>query len=510
MGDDSRTVKSVKNIIGGAIYKITAIIFPFLIRTVMIQTIGIEYLGLNSLFSSVLMVLSLSELGVGSALVFNMYKPMAEKNTERICALLKVYRNFYRIIGLVILAIGMVLLPFLKYLIKGDHPDDVNIYVLYLIYLCNTVLSYFLFAYKKSLWEASQNNGIDNKLAAFTNILMYVCQIAALLITRNYYVYIIFLPVSTLLQNIMRSYMVDKMYPQYRCRGSVEPGFTKRLFVKIKALLGHKIGTTVVTSADSIVISSMLGLEILAIHSNYYQIINALIGFVTVVYTATTASIGNSIITAKRERVYQNFETLTFMNGWLVGWFSVCLLCLYQPFMTIWMGEELLFPFHMVILYSVYFYTWLVRRIGLTYKDAAGMWEQDFWKPYIGAVTNLVSNIVLCYFIGVEGVLISTIIVMVFIYFPWETHVLFKYLFKSSSKKYVLKMAFYVLITLINCCVTYCICRVIPGAGVFSLIMKAAVCAVIPNIIYLAAYFKMPEMAESKTRIIGFLRRKKI
>ncbi|MGM9637095.1 MAG: lipopolysaccharide biosynthesis protein [Eubacteriales bacterium] len=508
MEGNSRTGKSIHNIIGGFIYRLISIVFPFIIRTVMIQTIGVQYLGINSLFTSILSVLSLSELGVGSALVFNMYRPMAENDTDRICALVKVYRDFYHVIGAVILAIGLLLLPALKFLISGTYPEDINIYVLYLIYLGNTVLSYFLFAYKKSLWEAGQNNGIENKLAAFTNTLMYIGQIVVLLLFRNYYVYIILLPLSTLLQNLMRNCLVNKMYPQYQCRGRVEPGFIKELFSKVKALLGHKIGTTVVTSADSIVISSMFGLEVLAVYSNYYQILNALIGFVTVIYTAITASVGNSIITATKERVFRNFKTLTFMNNWLVGWFSVCLLCLYQPFMRIWMGDSLMFPFHIVILFVAYFYSWLIRRIGLTYKDAAGMWEQDFWKPYIGAVLNFMSNIILCYFIGIEGVLISTIIVMTFIYFPWETRVLFKCLFQRSAREYVLKMAGYVFVTAVNCCITYYVCGFVQGQGMIALLMKALLCIVIPNMVYLIAYFWMPEFKESQTRVRNVLLKK--
>lgn len=507
--DESRTKKSINNIIGGLMFKLIALIFPFIIKVVMIKKLGVQYLGLNSLFTSILMVLSLSELGVGSALVYSMYKPMAENNVERICALLKVYKKFYRIIGLIISVIGLILLPFLKFLISGTYPKDINIYVLYIIYLVNTVLSYFLFAYKKSLWEAAQRNGIESRLAAITNAGMYIAQILALLFTSNYYVYIIFLPLSTLIQNLIRSVMVDRMYPQFECRGELEKGFIKELFVKIKALLGHKIGSTVITAADSIVISSILGLEILAMYGNYYQIINALIGVVSVIYTAVTASIGNSIVVSDENKVYSNFKTLTFMNSWLVGWFSVCLYCLYQPFMKIWMGKNMLFPNYIVILFAIYFYSWLVRRIGLTYKDAAGMWEQDFWKPYVGVVVNLVVNIILCKTIGVAGVLLSTIIVMVVIYFPWETWVLFKYLFKRNPWDYLFRMFIYLVVTILICIVTNYLCNSINIQGMFGLVMKMIICASVPNVIYIIAYYKLPEFQDGRNRVVNIVRNKR-
>ena len=410
---------------------------------------------------------------------------------------------------MIISVVGLILLPFLRFLISGTYPKDINIYILYLIYLVNTALSYFLFAYKKSLWEASQKNGIESRLAAATNAGMYIAQILALIFTQNYYVYIIFLPLSTLIQNLIRSVMVDRTYPQFECRGELEKGFIKELFVKIKALLGHKIGSTVITAADSIVISSILGLEILAIYGNYYQIINALIGVVSVIYTAVTASIGNSIVVSDDERVYSNFETLTFMNSWLVGWFSVCLYCLYQPFMKIWMGEKMLFPNYIVVLFAIYFYSWLVRRIGLTYKDAAGMWEQDFWKPYVGVVVNLVVNIVLCKTIGVAGVLLSTIIVMVFIYFPWETWTLFKYLFKRSSKEYLLRMFFYLIVTIIVALVTDYLCKSINIYGILGLVIKMVICSLLPNSMYLIAYFKLPEFQDGKRRVFNIINSKR-
>lgn len=503
--EKSRTQKSISNIISGLIYKLIALFFPFLIRIVMIRKLGVEYLGLNSLFTSILMVLSLSELGVGSALVYNMYKPMAENDVDRVCALLNVYKKFYRIIGFAIAIIGLSLLPFLDKLVSGGYPNDINIYVLYLIYLLNTVLSYLMFAYKKSLLEASQQNSFESRMAASTTALMYILQICALLLVANYYAYIIVMPFSTLLLNIIRSRQVDKMFPQYTCRGVLERGFIKGLFSKVRALLGHKIGSTVITACDSIIISSMLGLEILAVYSNYYQIINALIGVITVIYTAITASVGNSLITSDKKSVEKNFYTLNFINNWLVGWCSVCLFCLYQPFMKIWMGEKLMFPMHIVLLFAVYFYAWLSRRIGLTYKDAAGMWEQDFFKPYVGVVLNLGISIGLCKTIGVEGVIIGTIFVMLVVYFPWETWALYKYLFKCNAWRYLAKMLYYVLTTIVAGTITYRVCMYIPDGGIVTLGVKAVICTVLPNIVYFIAYIKTKEFQDGKKRVFSIV-----
>lgn len=506
MKTESRTKKSVKNIIGGIIFRIIGVVFPFAIKTIIIWTLGAKYLGLNNLFSSVLSVLSLSELGIGSALVFNMYKPLAEGNDEMVCALLKAYRRFYRIIGIVILLLGICLMPALKFLIKGEYPVEINIYVLFAIHLLDTVISYFLFAYKGALLEANQNNGVENILHSITNIVMYVVQIVVLLVTHNYYLYLSLMPICTILLNLIRSKLVDRLYPKYKCCGNLDSSLIKDIFNKVKSLIGHKIGSTIITSADNIVISSFLGLEVLAIYGNYYIIISSLIAFVTIFYTSITASVGNSLVTDSKLQIYKTFSMLNFLNNWIVGWCSVCLVCLYQPFMKWWMGEKMMLPFHMVVLFSVYFYVWLARRIGLTYKDAAGMWEQDFWKPYIGIVVNLVINIALVKIIGIEGVVISTIIVMTLIYFPWETYVLFEYIFNCSSKEYILKMLGYIVVTLVSGVVTFLLCSLVELEGILEIIVRCLICVIVPNIIFIITYCKTSEFLQLKNKVLNILK----
>ena len=508
MAAGERTKKSLENIFFGLINRFVLMIFPFAVKTILIKKLGTEYLGLNNLFSSILQVLSLSELGVGTAMVYSMYKPMAENDNATLCALLNLYKKLYRIIGCVILTLGVLIMPFLDKLIKGSYPADINLYLLYLIYLANTVLSYFLFAYKKSLLEADQQNSIESRINTVASIGMYIGQIIALLTTSNYYVYSILLPLSTLFINIFRNIVVSQKYHDIICKGKMNADFIKDIYKKVGALVGHRIGTTVITSADSIVISAFLGLHVLAVYSNYYYILSSLIAVVTIFYTATTASIGNSLILADSQKNYTDFMTFTFLNNWLVGWFAICLICLYQPFMKLWMGEHLLFPFHMVVLMALYFYAWLSRRIGLTYKDAAGLWCEDFWKPYIGAVVNVVTNILLVNWIGIEGVVISTIIVMAFIYFPWETKVLFTKLFPFDIKEYCIKYYGYAVVTIIVAACTYWLCSFITFEGIGGLVCKGLLCVFIPNALFGVMYFRTAEFREALHRVKGIVGRK--
>ena len=507
--NESRTKKSFKNILSGLFFRIIGMVFPFIIKTIIIWTLGAKYLGLNSLFSSILSMLSLSELGIGSALVYNMYKPLAENDNKLVCALLKAYKKYYRLIGLIILLFGIIILPFIPKLISGTYPNEVNIYILFTIYLLDSVISYWTSAYKCALLEANQKNGIENLLHSVTNRIMYTLQIIVLILTKNYYLYLFMMPGCTLLLNFIRSKLVDRLYPNIKCEGELDKNYIKKIFIKVRALIGHKIGTTMINSSDNIIISAFLGLEVLAIYGNYHMIVGSLISLVTIFYTAITASIGNSLIVDSKEKSLKIFNVLNFINFWLVSWCTICLVCLFQTFMEIWMGKEMMFPFYLVILFAIYFYTWLIRRIGLTYKDAAGMWEQDFWKPYIGAIVNLIINFIFVKFIGVQGVIIATIVVMGVIYFPWETFVLFKYIFKISPKQYLLKVFQYTITMVLICIFTYFISNLVQGSLIQKLLFKALICIILPNSIFIIIYYNTEEFIMLRNKILYLIRKEK-
>ena len=237
-----RTYNVIRNISSGLVYKLISIFLPFILRTVMIHYMGIQYAGINTLFSSILQVLSMAELGFGSALTFSLYKPIVDNDEEKICKLLNLYKIIYRRLGCIILGIGIILIPFLQYLIKGSYPNDVNIYVLYIIYLFNTSISYFLFAYKQSLLNANQRNDIVNTVGMITYAISYTVQILAILITKNYYVYIIFTPICTVVNNILVAFCAKRAYPNLSCKGDISKEEKKEIYSKVKALAGHKIG----------------------------------------------------------------------------------------------------------------------------------------------------------------------------------------------------------------------------------------------------------------------------
>lgn len=501
-----RTRNTIRNIIFGFGYRILNIILPFISRTAILYILGEQYLGLSSLFTSILSFLSLAELGVGGAMVYSMYKPIAENDTTTIRALLNLYRKFYRVIGTIIFGLGLCLIPFLKLLVHEELPGDMNLYVLYLLYLVNAALSYWLFAYKTALLQAYQRNDVESKIAMVIMPLSYVAMLGGLFLTSNYYAYIIWLPIFTIVTNVVRLIYVNRHFPGLEPQGEISQELRASIVKKVKALIGTKLNTVVLNAADNIVMAAFFGLTTIAMYGNYYYIMSSIIGFLGICYSAMTAGLGNSIATESVEKNYNDFIKFSFINSWLVGWCTICLICLYQPFMYLWAGEELMFPFYVVLEFGLYFYTYQVRKIPVTYKDAAGIWWEDRFRPYVCMVVNLVLNIVLVQVIGISGIILSTVFSL-FISIPWENYTIFKYVFHGGSRKYYQKMIYYAFTVLIAGIVTFALCS--PwGNGFPALILRGCICVIIPNLLIMLFNFKSKEFQNTKAFLLGILKRK--
>lgn len=493
-----RTKNATRNNIFGMILKVYQIIVPFLMRTAMIYLMGVQYLGLNSLFTSILQVLNLAELGVGSAMIYSMYKPIAEDDNATICALMKLYKTYYRIIGLIIAVIGCALTPFIPKLISGDIPDNLNVYLLYLLNLGATVLSYWLYAYKNSILQAHQRVDIVSKVTLVTSTIQYSLQLLVLWLFKDYYLYVIVLLATQALTNIATALCADRIYPQFKPKGQIAAEERKAINSRIKDLFTSKIGGIIYDSADTIVISSFLGLTALAIYQNYFYILNAITGLITVVFSACTAGIGNSIVVETKEKNYKDLNKFTFIICWLAGFCAVCLLCLYQPFMELWVGKDLMLSSSAVICFVVYFFVRQLNSLFNTYKDASGMWHEDRFRPLVAALTNLALNLILVQFIGLYGILISTVLAIVCVGMPWLLHNLFTVIFeKKHLLGYLKKLLYYCCVIFVSCIATYFICSKVNAGLIVTLVARGAICVTLPNLIYLLAYYKRIEFTDS-------------
>ncbi|MCC8107091.1 MAG: polysaccharide biosynthesis C-terminal domain-containing protein [Clostridiales bacterium] len=505
---ESRSTRTLKNSAAGFLNKMINILMPFLTRTAIIYILGMEYAGLNSLFSSVLQVLNLAELGISSAVVYCMYKPMADNDTSTLCALLRYMRKLYFIIGAVVIAIGVAIIPIVPYFISGAVPDALNISLLYGIYLINTGIGYFFYAYKSTLLNAGQKVGIISNINSGIILLQSIAQILVLYLLKNYYLYLAMMPIFTVFNNIWISYAVKKTYPDIVCRGELEGKIKSDISIHVKGLFVTKVCTTTRNAFDSIFISSFIGLTTVAIYGNYYYIMSAITAILSVITTAMTASVGNSIVTESVEKNYNDLRKFNFLFNWVVGYFTCCLLTMYQPFMSLWMGESALFPYEMVILLCVYFYFLNLGSIRAVYHDAAGLWWEARYRAIFEAILNLALNLLLTRTLGVFGTVLGTLISLVIINYGYGTQIVFKYYFKGiSSKEYFIDNGKYNLVTVVACLATVAILNFIHTSSLVELFVALVVSSIVFNGIYFLFFFKTGLFANCKLIVVQCIKR---
>lgn len=476
---DSKTKNTSRSILWGIINKIAGIFLPFAVRTEIIYFLGVEYTGLGSLFTSILSVLSLAELGFGSALVFSMYIPVAENDVEKVNAYLNYYKKCYRVIGTIVLIIGLLAIPVLPHLINGGYPDAINIYVLYGLYLLNTVLSYYMFAYKTSILIATQRNDIVSNISTLVLIATNILQFILLAAFRNYYAYIIVMPIMTIINNLVIAVISKRLYPQVKAKGEITKEEKSIVYVKIKGLIFQQIGSIILTSADTIVISSLLGLTQLGLYNNYYYVINALFGFFAVIQTALYPTVGNSMHTESTEKNYNDFKFFHFLYIVCVIFCTSCLLSLFQPFMKLWVGEKMMFEMPLVIALVVYFYTYKMSDICSIYRYATGMFEVRKMVPFFAGIFNLVMNLLLTRIIGLYGIVLSTVAAMIFIYLPFYCYPIIKKCFKSGRKFwiYIRSQLIYMVIAATISALVYRVVRLLVVEGLIGFFLKV-ICTV--------------------------------
>lgn len=498
-----------RNIIFGTLLKGYGILLPFIMRSVIVYELGVNYLGLNSLFNSILHVLNLAELGVGSAMVFSMYKPIAEDDSDMICAYMYLYRQYYRIIGAVVLVLGTIITPFIPRLIRSDVPEDINVYILYLLNLLATVLTYWLFAHRKSVLEAHQRNDLISKVTIATDTAKYLLQILALVLFQNYYYFVIAILISQVLNNIVSALISKRMFPEYDPKGTIPAEEKAAMNRRIRDFFTAKFGGTVVSWADAIVISAFLGLEALAIYQNYYYVVNAIIGVVAIIYASIVAGVGNSILVKSNDENKKDFHVFTFMIAWLSAICISCFASMYQPFMRLWMGEKLLLSNDMVVLFCVYFWVFEIDKMITVYKDAGGIWHQDRFRPLITGIVNLVLNIIMVNFIGLYGVLLSTIISFALISDPWIISNVFKLIFKDSPRQYVMELAAYTIgIFAIAMVCNFLSYRLIPDTGIATFILKGFISFAVSNTLFILVFNRSPHYQRAKRLLLRMLGRR--
>ena len=479
--------KNVKrNMLANAVSSGIRLLFPFLNRTLFLWLLGPAYLGLNGLFGSILGVLMLAELGFGTAVVCSMYKPVADDDRELLCAYLRFYRTIYRCVGAVIFLGGLALLPFIDRLVHGTVPPDIDLRILYVIHLVNTAASYFLFAYRGVVLGAHHRNDIVTNIRTAVSVAQYVAVALILIVTRNYYHYVIATVAFTVVQNLLLVKASRRLFPDIEPRGSLPKELRSRVISDVKSIFMHKVGGVITHSTDNLVISAFLGLVAVAAYGNYYYVVTSVTGLVAVVYSSMTGGFGNKIYTESKE---ENFRLLMRMNRLSMAVMVFCaamMTALYQPFMAVWVKDDPTLMRHALTpaLMVFYFYIMQSRQVLLSFKSAASLWKQDRWKPIVAGAVNLGSNILFVLFLPdaykLDGVIFSTIIGFAFIQIPWESHVVFTVFFGRTESRLWWRSQFrFALFAIMLCALAWGAAHAVRISGIAGLAAKGVVASAV-------------------------------
>lgn len=429
----SRTANTRRNIAYGFIQLAASHLLPFVVRTIVLYRFGVAYIGLSSLFASILSVLSLTELGFGTAVAFSMYRPVADGDVDQVCAYLGYFRKTYRVIGTVILALGLAVTPFLGSLIREPTlPDGLNLYVCYLIFLANSAISYLLFGYTTVVPTAFQRQDMLSRVQVVVAMLRCVAQSAVLLLSTSFYLYLLSNVLMTVVHNLLNAHVVRRAYPDIRCRGEITREQRRELGRHVRGLLVNRLTNVSRNGIDSLCISSFVGLAATGMYSNYYYIMAAVLSCGSMVCSSMLASVGNSIATETREKNYRDLRLFDFAFMGIVGWATTCLLCLYEPFVAVWVGGGMSLGLPVAVGFSAYFYVLEYGAIQWLYHQGVGLWYEDRFIMVAESVANVALNVLLCRLLGVAGVIIATIVSVFFTNCVLCPRLLFREYFKNG------------------------------------------------------------------------------
>lgn len=490
----SRTNSSLKNLTAAMIGQALGVLISLFSRIIFLRCLNEEYLGLNGLFTNILTIFSLVELGIGPAMNFSLYKPLAEKNTSQIKSIMNLYRRAYILIGCVIAAIGLLFTPFYPVFLERI-PDIPRLTLIYWLFVLNTSISYF-FSYKRALLICDEKRYIATIYRYLFYFIMNLVQIAVLIYTRNYIFYLIIQVIFTFLENVGVSWKANQMYPYLKEKNIAPiPQKTKgEIKQNIGAMLLHKIGGMVVLSTDNLILSKFVGLAAVGLYSNYYLITDALNKIISQVFMSITASIGNlnALHTEKDiEKLEITFERIFFLNFWIYGFCSCCLWVLFNPFISLWLGNNLMFDRFTVSMIVVNFYLYGMRKTVLTFREATGAFYYDRWKPLIESLINIAASIILAESLGTAGVFLGTIISTLSTCIWVEPYVLFKYVFRKSSRKYAADFVLYTLVSVAACIMVSCLANLATVSNLFTaFIIKFSLCMIFPNLLFWGCFHK--------------------
>ena len=438
-----RIEKAKKNLFFSLGNNLFTTLLTFATRTTFIYTLGLNYLGLNGLYTNILSLLAIAELGIGNAISFSLYKPLAKKDEVKIASYIILYRKAYFFIGIIISIVGIVLLPFLHNFINFDRNVNINYQTIYILFLINTVLPYFLFTYKTSILYADQKNYIVSKYDMKYNLLNTVTQFLLLCFFKSYYLYLISQIMYTTYKNYKLSKCIDREYPFLKKRKGtdLEKLEIKTLIKNDYALSLTKISGVIYSSTDNLIISTFISTITVGLYSNYTMIINMIKSIISSIFNSFTASVGNLNVESNTKSLYKNFKRLNFINFWIYGCCFICIDNLLNNFISIWVGKDTIFDNLTVFLISLLFLIPGMNNVINIFKDACGLYWQTKYRALATAIVNLIVSVILVKYIKIQGVFIGTIVAYLTTIYVKDPKVVYYECFNKSCLIYYKELA---------------------------------------------------------------------
>lgn len=504
----TRSTKSLANITTSFLNKIITLVIKFAVRTVFIYTLSQEYLGVNGLFSSIISLLSLADLGFGIALPFSLYKPLAENDKKKIQTIMNFYAKVYSIVGIVVLIVGVSLMPFLPFIIK-KMPNIAHIRVIYLLFVINSTVSY-LFIYKRTLIVADQRGYIVTVIESGFSLLLALIQIIILFIFKNYILYLTSGIFITILQNIYISYKCNKLYPYIKKKNDSELEFSeiKKLSKNIFALFIYKLAIVIETGVDNIIISSFIGITSVGIYSNYLLIIDSLKNILMITFNSLTASIGNIAASEKREKAYLIYKAINLLSIILYGISAIAICILINPFIKLWVGENYLLDFSVVLVLCTNYYIFGSQNTTSSFRNAYGLFWEGRYRPVIMTISNILFSIVFVKYIGLAGVFLGTIVSRLLSVGIIDPYILHKHAFKLPVIPYYLDKIKYGFLVFVVGVFTNWSTSFIHIDNLLMWLIKGVVVCIIPTIVFLIIFWRKEEFKYIIRLIKGIYQRR--
>ena len=492
----SRLKQSIVNIGTGVFGQVCVVIAQYISRMVLVTYLPIEYVGYSGLFTNILLVLSLAELGIGTAMTFCLYDPLARGDFGHIRALLEQLKKYYSIIAVVVLVVGLCAMPFLKYIIWGT-PINHEVRIIYILYLMNTVVSY-PFAYKTNLFIADQRFSTVNRIKYACMTFVNFTQAILIFLTKSYYLYMAAMIIGTFVQNIWISKRADKEYAYVFEAQVSQKALNKSKNILLKnmyAMSLHKLSSVAVLGTSNIFISAFAGIATVGLYSNYLMVKKWIDSLVNTFFNGILAAIGNINATNNKERMKEIFDTLYFISAGSFIFCAVCLCELFNPFISVWLGEEFLLPDSMRYVIVINFYLSSMRQPVIVFKNATGCFWNDRYASVAEAIINIIASIVLGYNFGLIGVLLATTISTLTTVFFIEPIVIYSNILDTNPVQYFKKYFEYAIYLIITEGMVHFLLSNLSWSGIGGFLGKLSVCILLTVVMVLVFLGRKKEFA---------------